>query len=459
MCSKAAVWLFGGALAMMTFMVPPVQGEIEFGIPRPLTLNVINDDGANVHGWLSPNELTLHFASSRGLGFATDIFVSTRDSTSSEWQTPVTLGSPVNAPNTFNYILSLTADEKEIYYTRATDPLGASDAELWVAKRPSVDADWGEPEKLSFTVPGDFFPVISPDGHNLYFSSFGRDSDESPTVGNIWATSRTSLSDSFGEPVFVQSGVGSHFSTDSLTFAFYGNNEHFEFYDVPRVGQQDVLLRTRDVPDGEFGPVFNPWAPLNSSSNDYITQFAPSGKSVLLVSTRPGVPPNAIFGLFGIWEAPIADSVPVDIKPGGDTAPINLKSKGKLPVAILSTDEFDATQVDAETLLFGDPLLIADGQTPVSPLRWAYEYVNDDDLLDLTLKFSMRDIVGNGVMGPMTMEGYLAGQTFDGLEIAGRETVRIVPRKVFESTTFTVPEPTSLALVLVGLIGVLALRR
>ena len=132
-------------------------------------------------------------------------------------------------------------------------------------------------------------------------------------------------------------------------------------------------------------------------------------------------------GFVDMWQAPIAQAVPVDIKPGGDTAPINLKSKGKLPVAILSTTDFDATQVDAETLLFGDPLLIADGKTPVSPLKWSEEDVNFDGLMDLSLKFSMRELVDNMVLGDMSLEGYLAGQTVDGTEIAGRESIRHCP--------------------------------
>ena len=55
----------------------------------------------------------------------------------------------------------------------------------------------------------------------------------------------------------------------------------------------------------------------------------------------------------------------LDIKPGSDENPLNLKSKGVLPVSIVSTDEFDALSVDLETLLFGDPLLIDEGNTPV----------------------------------------------------------------------------------------------
>jgi hypothetical protein len=210
---------------------------------------------------------------------------------------------------------------------------------------------------------------------------------------------------------------------------------------------------------GEFGDVFNPWAPLNSSADDYLYQFGPSGDHVYLTTTRPGVPTGGIFGEFGIWVAPIAEAVPVDVKPGSEFTPINLKSKGVLPVAIYSTEDFDASQVDPGTLLFGDPVLIADGKSPVSPLRWSYEDVNEDGLDDLSLKFSMRELVGNEVIGSSTTEGYLAGQTFaefGSAEIAGREMVRIVPSR--SPGPSAVPEPASAWLLLLACVTLIRWR-
>jgi hypothetical protein len=144
-------------------------------------------------------------------------------------------------------------------------------------------------------------------------------------------------------------------------------------------------------------------------------------------------------------------AVPVDIKPGGDTNPINLKSKGKLPVAVLSTEDFNALAIDVSTLVFGDPLLIADGGgsvTPTSPVRSGQEDVNNDSLLDLTLKFSTQELVENGVLGPLTEQGYLTGKLLDGTVIAGRDSVVIVPRGA-------VPEPTAFVLGGLGLLSLL----
>ena len=112
----------------------------------------------------------------------------------------------------------------------------------------------------------------------------------------------------------------------------------------------------------------------------------------------------------------------LDIKPGSDPNSVNLKSRGVLPVAILTTDDFDALQVDLTTILFGDP-----NGSSIAPLRSGEEDVNDDGLIDLTLKFSMRDLVDTGALGGMSMEAILTGLTFDGDMFEGMDSLRIVP--------------------------------
>jgi hypothetical protein len=90
-------------------------------------------------------------------------------------------------------------------------------------------------------------------------------------------------------------------------------------------------------------------------------------------------------------------SVDVDIKPGSCPNPLNKKSKGVLPVAVLGTEDFDVTAIDPETI----ELTLEGVEGGVSPLRWNYEDVatpfegelcdchelEGDGILDLTLKF------------------------------------------------------------------------
>ena len=49
-----------------------------------------------------------------------------------------------------------------------------------------------------------------------------------------------------------------------------------------------------------------------------------------------------------------AVTVVIDIKPGSSTNPINLRAHGVIPVAILSSESFDARTVDPASVCFGD---------------------------------------------------------------------------------------------------------
>ena len=117
--------------------------------------------------------------------------------------------------------------------------------------------------------------------------------------------------------------------------------------------------------------------------------------------------------------------VPIDIKPGSVTNPINPKSKGKIPVAIFSTPDFDAsTQVDRDLLTFGrtgeEESLHRRGK---GVPNCDVEDVNDDGMLDLVCHFNLQDT--DFVAGDT--EGILKGLLVIGTPIEGRDAVLIVP--------------------------------
>jgi Tol biopolymer transport system component len=90
----------------------------------------------------------------------------------SEWSEPVNLGAPVNsAANEMNPALS--PDELSLYFV-STRGGGQGAADIWVSRRASLDAPWGDPVNLGPNVNGpgiDAAPVVSLDGHLLFFSS------------------------------------------------------------------------------------------------------------------------------------------------------------------------------------------------------------------------------------------------------------------------------------------------
>jgi len=128
--------------------------------------------------------------------------------------------------------------------------------------------------------------------------------------------------------------------------------------------------------------------------------------------------------------------IPVDVKPGSGVNPVNLRSKGVLPVAVMGSADLDVSQIDPASLLLNG----------VAPLRWNFgdvcgsqdrdaepqgageEVPVPDGHIDLTLKFSTQEIAGTlgavkrGDVETLTMTGYL----LDGTPASGEQQVWIV---------------------------------
>jgi hypothetical protein len=134
--------------------------------------------------------------------------------------------------------------------------------------------------------------------------------------------------------------------------------------------------------------------------------------------------------------------VAVDIKPTSCPNPVNVKSNGVLPVAILGTEQFDVTQVDPGTVRLAGvaPLRWAedDVATPYDPYvgkEDAFDCTNDpaDGYLDLTLKFAIQEVVaalgevsdGEVVVLPLTAN---LKEEYGGTPVAGEDVVVILKK-------------------------------
>ncbi|MBW7991464.1 MAG: hypothetical protein FVQ84_15830 [Planctomycetes bacterium] len=109
------------------------------------------------------------------------------------------------------------------------------------------------------------------------------------------------------------------------------------------------------------------------------------------------------------------EQVEIDIKPGSYPNSINLKSNGVVPVAVLTTGDFDAAIVDPTTVAFAGAL----------PLRWTLEDVDDDGDEDMVFHFKTQELN----LDENSTEAELTGQTYGGVDISGTDDVRIVPPK------------------------------
>ncbi len=118
---------------------------------------------------------------------------------------------------------------------------------------------------------------------------------------------------------------------------------------------------------------------------------------------------------------PTGTLVEIDIRPGSEQNPVNPKSHGVLPVGILSSDTFDATEVDPSTVfLAGAPVALRSQQ---SKYLTSEEDVNIDGLTDLLVKIETELLELDLPTGPVIM----VGSTFEGDPFWGEDFVRVVP--------------------------------
>jgi len=140
-------------------------------------------------------------------------------------------------------------------------------------------------------------------------------------------------------------------------------------------------------------------------------------------------PFKGIIDEVGIWNralsadeiALLSSGVEIDIKPGSDPNCFNSDGHGVIPVAILSTTNFDATTVDPATVTLAGMGIRMAGKS--GKYLAHTENVNGDALADLVLQIEDSD----GSLAPGATTATLRGFTYDGLPIVGTDSICIRP--------------------------------
>ena len=166
-------------------------------------------------------------------------------------------------------------------------------------------------------------------------------------------------------------------------------------------------------------------APIGRDANSVVYNPATNRMTVFGGRVFGGSCPGSCTTLNDVWVLTDVNTgafitsiveVDIDITPGSNPNSINPRSKGKISVAILTSDVFDATSVDETTVYFG-----ATG-TEASPVKVALEDVDGDLDTDMILHFKTQD---TGLLCG-DIEAILTGKTLGGLAIEGSESVRTV---------------------------------
>jgi len=138
---------------------------------------------------------------------------------------------------------------------------------------------------------------------------------------------------------------------------------------------------------------------------------------------------------FASWSPARADEmtcpeptpVSVDIKPGSYPNKINLSSQGLVPVAVLTTQDFDASQFAPEMAHLNDAKTdMSQGCTGAAAVRWNLSDVNGDGNLDLVFFFRTQDL---NFTVSTTAATLMAHGSYGGtpVHIMGTDTVVVKP--------------------------------
>ncbi len=229
---------------------------------------------------------------------------------------------------------------------------------------------------------------------------------------------------------FNQPAIGYTNNPSGYTVAFWtGPASANVTFDEPVSGisfyyaaYSDVTLEAYDDSDTLIGTASGL---SNFQVNNYFSKWDPLELNVgQNVITRLRIVSMAYYTLIDDFTycRIIAIDVYIDIKPGSYPNAINLGSRGLIPVAILSDEQFDATTVDPDTVELAGAGVELRGKS--NKYMAHEEDVNGDGLVDLVVHVATQNLDPGSFQ-----DGYaiLTGQTLDGQAIEGRDEISIVP--------------------------------
>ena len=211
----------------------------------------------------------------------------------------------------------------------------------------------------------------------------------------------------------IDNGVGGEKSVDTKIAIFDGSN-------------YDILDSDDDAHTVDPGSISTLDSRLDNwvvpKTGTYIVGVTNFGSSFADGGTVSGTPRQGDYTLVISGVTKSVKQVSLEVKPGNRTIPpVNPKSQGKIPVALLGGPDFNALNIDPKTLTFGS----TGKEHSFVKCNPVGTDVNGDGRVDVICHFDARA----AHLDPTDEHAHVHGRTKDGTEFEGTGFLKVMPMK------------------------------
>ncbi|MBN2592845.1 MAG: PD40 domain-containing protein [Sedimentisphaerales bacterium] len=240
--------------------------------------------------------------------------------------TPTNLGPPVNFGSDGEGEASISADGLSLYFT-ALRSGGQGSGDIWVTTRASVSNPWGEPVNLGPAVNSyawDGEPSISSDGLSLYF---GSQRSGGYGMADIWVTTRASVSDPWGQAVNLGPTINTSFDDVEVCISADGLSLYIDSFREGGYGSTDLWVAKRETLSDPWSEPINLGPTINTTESESAPSISADGR-VLFFSDFFAIRPGGQ-GKNDIWmttRASISDpwGEPINLGPAINTSAMDI---------------------------------------------------------------------------------------------------------------------------------------
>jgi len=271
--------------------------DYAFGMPRNLG-PVVNRGLSEAEPSIAYDGLSIYYSQGT-LGVNFSVYVATRPTQDADWGNPIKLGPQIQVP-TYTGGQHIASDGLTLFYSpMRTDGYGGP-GDLWVTTRSTEDDPWGIPVILGEPVNSgseEWAPSLSGDNLSLCFMSTrpgGRGQMD------LWMTTRPTLTEDWPGPINLGPIVNSSDFEGHPSLSADGRTLFFQSRRTGGLGGYDIWMTTRRKENDAWTAPRNLGPAVNSPHIDGEPSISSDGSTLYFSSDRPGGHGNS-----DLWEVRI----------------------------------------------------------------------------------------------------------------------------------------------------------